>query len=178
MNSTARSFTTNSSSTTEAEAGALENQTLDREPQESRVPMQNWTCLGGVIPAQVVSEREHVWASANSQSKGNKAEAKEIIQALYGCTLNRKGGLLLGAGVTQRSYMGPALSLHPIIICAPRNSVLPCFSSHLLLSSSSHTHEIQTQMATGLLAFSYGMPRGRQTSVYCLSDLRKITYAQ
>ena len=32
MNSTARSFTTNSSSTTEAEAGELENQTLDREP--------------------------------------------------------------------------------------------------------------------------------------------------
>lgn len=39
--------------------------------------------------------------------------------------------------------MGPSLSLHPIIICAPQNSVLACFSSHLLLSSSSHTHEIR-----------------------------------
>ena len=65
--------------------------------------------------------------------------------------------------------MGPALSLHPIIICAPRNSVLPCFSSHLLLSSSSHTHEIQTQMATGLLAFSYGMPQGSVRPLFTVS---------
>lgn len=74
--------------------------------------------------------------------------------------------------------MGPSLSLHPIIICAPQNSVSACFSSHLLLSSFSHTHEIQTQMSIGLLAFSYGMSQGAcQTSVHCLSDLRKITYA-
>ena len=74
--------------------------------------------------------------------------------------------------------MGPALSLYPIIICAPQNSVLACFSSHLLPSSSSHTHELQTKMAICLLAFSYGMSRGaRQTSIHCLSDLRKITYA-